>query len=127
MAARPTVSLAALQTDIAARCQRILACVAADGTLTRRAAIIQSVPGLGPVNSACLCAQRPELGQVGRRQAAVGLPNTLLRENRLWQATPYARLGGRRLGALCAAATEPRLAITDAIESPFQHLSATGT
>ena len=36
----------------------------------RRAAVIQSIPGFGPVNAACLCADMPELGQLDRRQAA---------------------------------------------------------
>ena len=45
---------------------------------SRRDAIIQSIPGFGPVYAACLCADMPELG-------------TLLRENRLWQPDPPAR------------------------------------
>ena len=35
-----------------------------------RAAIIESVPGCGPVNAACLCAGMPELGGLDRRRAA---------------------------------------------------------
>ena len=35
-----------------------------------RAEIIQAVPGCGPVTAACLCAEMPELGTIGRRQAA---------------------------------------------------------
>ena len=38
--------------------------------LARRAAIIRSIPGFGPLNAASLCADMPELGTIGRRQAA---------------------------------------------------------
>ena len=49
---------------------RMQACIAADAALSRRAAIIRSIPGFGPVNAACLCADMPELGDLPRRQAA---------------------------------------------------------
>ena len=42
----------------------------ADEGLRRRAEIIRSVPGCGPVTAAALCAGMPELGSVGPRQAA---------------------------------------------------------
>ena len=63
-------TLDALQADIASCEQHMLACIAADAALSRRSAIIQSVPGCGPVTAACLCADMPELGGLGRRQAA---------------------------------------------------------
>ena len=44
--------------------------LAADKGLRRRAEIIRSVPGCGPVTAAALCAGMPELGAVGPRQAA---------------------------------------------------------
>ena len=59
-----------LQADISSCEQRMLTCIAADAALARRAEIIQSVPGCGPVTAACLCAEMPELGTIGRRQAA---------------------------------------------------------
>ena len=46
----------------------------ADETLARRAAIIRSIPGFGPLNAASLCADMPELGTIGRRQAAARPP-----------------------------------------------------
>ncbi len=49
-------------------------CIAADAALSRRDAVIQSIPGFGPVNAACLCAAMPELGSLGRRKAALGRP-----------------------------------------------------
>lgn len=57
--------------DAIADCDgRMRACIAADAELARRAAIVESIPGFGPVNAACLCADMPELGRLDRRQAA---------------------------------------------------------
>ena len=36
----------------------------------RRDRILRSIPGAGPVTAAILCAEMPELGTLGRRQAA---------------------------------------------------------
>lgn len=69
-AACPSASCQALQDDVAACEQRMLDCIAADAALARRAEIIQSVPGCGPVTAACLCAELPELGSLARRPAA---------------------------------------------------------
>ena len=69
-AACPSATLDALQADIADCDRRMRDCIAADTVLSRRDAIIQSIPGFGPVNAACLCAGMPELGSLGRRQAA---------------------------------------------------------
>ena len=70
LAACPATSLEALQGDIQACDRRMRTCIAAAAALCRRDAIIQSVPGCGPVNAACLCADMPELGRLGRRKAA---------------------------------------------------------
>ena len=69
-AACPAATLEACQADIADCDRRMRVCIAADAALSRRAAIIQSIPGFGPLNAACLCADMPELGTLGRRQAA---------------------------------------------------------
>ena len=66
----PGATLDALQTDSADCERRMLTCIAADTALSRRAASIRSIPGCGPVTAACLCADMPELGTLGRRQAA---------------------------------------------------------
>ena len=63
-------AITALREDIGSCEKAMLACVASDDELSRRAAIIASVPGLGPINAASLCADMPELGSLGRRQAA---------------------------------------------------------
>ena len=54
-AACPAASRKALQADLASCDQRMRACIAGDAALARRAEIIQSVPGCGPVTAACLC------------------------------------------------------------------------
>ncbi|MDE0262067.1 MAG: IS110 family transposase [Bryobacterales bacterium] len=92
LAARPSTSLEALQGDIERCDHRMRSCIAADAELSRRDAIIQSVPGCGPVNAACLCADMPELGRLGRRKAAC-----------LFGLAPFDRdsgqhRGGRRIG-----------------------------
>ena len=69
-AACPSATLHALQANIADCDRRMRDCIAADAALARRDAIIQSIPGCGPVNAAGLCADMPELGSLGRRRAA---------------------------------------------------------
>jgi len=62
--------LDAMESGIANCERRAAECIASDPGLARRAEIIQSVPGLGAVNAASLLADMPELGRIGRRQAA---------------------------------------------------------
>ena len=77
----------ALRAGIAACEQRMLECIAADAVLSRRADIIASVPGCGPLTAACLCADMPELGTLGRRQTAS-----------LLGLAPYDRDSGQHAG-----------------------------
>ncbi len=88
VAAGPSGPLDSLQADIANCDRRMRACIAADAVLSRRDAIIQSIPGFGPVNAACLCADMPELGSLGRRQAAS-----------LFGLAPFDRDSGQHRGA----------------------------
>lgn len=83
----PSTTLEALQTNIQDCDRRMRACIAADAELSRRDAIIQSIPGCGPVNAACLCAEMPELGRLGRRQAAA-----------LFGVAPFDRDSGQHRG-----------------------------
>ena len=48
----------------------IRAVVSDDPENARRDRILRSIPGIGPVTAAILCAEMPELGTLGRRQAA---------------------------------------------------------
>lgn len=67
--------LKALEDDIAGLETKIAELIAAEPALQRKAAILRSVPGVGPVLCACLLAWLPELGSLSRRQVAalVGL------------------------------------------------------
>ena len=70
----------------------MLAFVAADGVLSCRADIIGSVPGCGRLTAACLCADMPELGTLGRRQAAslLGLAPVIATPDSTWTAVASA-------------------------------------
>lgn len=50
--------------------QEIAAHIAAHPALAERAALLQTVPGLGPVSAASLLGELPELGTLSRRQIA---------------------------------------------------------
>ncbi len=95
----PSTTLEALQSDIEACDRRMRTCIAADAELSRRDAIIQSVPGCGPVNAACLCAEMPELGRLGRRKAAC-----------LFGLAPFDRDSGQHRGArsICGGRAQSR-------------------
>ncbi len=86
-ARRLTKPLASLQAARAACDRDLQTCLAADAVLARRAEIIQSIPGCGPLNAACLCAAMPELGSLGRRPAAA-----------LLGLAPFDRDSGQRRG-----------------------------
>lgn len=62
--------LATLDTRITALDAELAAAIAQDPDLARTDALLQSVPGLGPVISAGLLANLPELGTLDRRQIA---------------------------------------------------------
>ncbi len=66
----PMTAITALRDNIGSCERAMLACVARDDELSRRAAIIESIPGLKPINADSLCADMPELGSLARRQAA---------------------------------------------------------
>ncbi len=95
----PATTLAALQADIDGCDRRMRACIAADAALSRRDAIIQSIPGCGPVNAACLCAAMPELGRLGRRKAAT-----------LFGLAPFDRDSGQHRGvrSIAGGRAQPR-------------------
>ncbi len=63
-------SIAELGRDIDQLEAAIEALLRGDKGLKRRAEIIQSVPGCGLITAAVLCAELPELGQIGHAQAA---------------------------------------------------------
>lgn len=67
---------------------QIRAHIAADPSCEPRYRILRSIPGVGPVTAAALCCWMPELGHIGRRQAAA-----------LIGVAPFARDSGQTRGA----------------------------
>jgi len=63
-----TRRLRQIETDLARLEQRIAAAIAAVPALAAKAALLGSMPGVGPVLIATLLARMPELGQIGHRQ-----------------------------------------------------------
>ncbi|WP_342629185.1 transposase [Nguyenibacter vanlangensis] len=69
--------------------------IAADPVLTRRLAILTSIPGLGEITAQALIADMPELGTMDERQAAAlaGLA-PITRQSGKWQGKSFIQ-GGR--------------------------------
>lgn len=67
--------MALLETQIDQLGTKIETLLQSDDTLNNRVRILRSIPGIGPVVSAALIGQMPELGYLGEKQAAalVGL------------------------------------------------------
>jgi transposase len=100
------VSIALLKSQAAQRLRHITAQIAAldrlcrervasDQTLSRRLAILTSIPGLGEATAIALLADMPELGQLEPKQAAslAGLA-PVARESGTWRGKSFIR-GGR--------------------------------
>lgn len=66
-----------------------------DATLAERAAILRSIPGIGPTTAAALLALIPELGFLGRRQAAA-LAGLAPHPDETATASRYRRVRGGR-------------------------------
>ena len=101
--ARPSLDrvIALLTAELAALEAAIADLVAADPACRARAAVLQSVPGVGPVVAATVLGELPELGTLTAKQAAalVGLaPRT--RES--GKTRGRATIGGGRRGVRCA-------------------------
>lgn len=87
--------LQTLDARIRALDAALLKAIAADAALQRRAEVLQSIPGIGPVNAAGLPAAMPELGRLGRR-AAAALLGVAPCANDSGQHTGRRRIRGRR-------------------------------
>ena len=77
--------------------QAIAKALEADEALARRAAILRSVAGIGPVSAAVLCADLPELGSIGPKQVAA-----------LADTAPFASDSGASHGARHIRGGRPR-------------------
>ena len=87
--------LAQVDRQIQALDAAVAELIAADEGLARKAEVLASVPGIGPVTAAGLLAEMPELGAVGGKAAAslAGLA-PVTRESGTWKGRGFIR-GGR--------------------------------
>ena len=91
--------------------------LAADSELARRAEVLASIPGVGPVTVAGLVAEMPELGELDAKAAAslAGVA-PMTRESGNWKGRSYIKGGRRRarrllyMAALSAIRCNPDLA-----------------
>ena len=104
---------AALRLRIKALELRISAMMAQDPAFGRKAAILRSIPGIGPVACAALLAEMPELGQLDRRKAAA-----------LLGVAPMDNSSGRRNGPRSIRGGRP--ALPAVLEMAAQAAARTG-
>lgn len=108
--------IAALTRQIASMDSEIAAHIETDDNLARRARLIASEPGVGPVTTTALLALLPELGRLTRRQAAAlaGLAplahesGAFRGRRRIWGGRPRLR-EALYMAALSASRYHPRL------------------
>ena len=107
----------ALERRVKALDKDLLAAIAADPGLRRRAEVLRSIPGVGPATAASLLAAMPELGGLGRRAAGALLGVApCARDSGAREGHRHVR-GGRAaprcvvyMAALCAIRCNPPLA-----------------
>ena len=96
---------------------KLEAAIAASAALSRKAAILRSIPGVGPVLCATLLAGLPELGQFSRREIAALVGVALIDNSSGKRTGPRSIYGGRPairatlyMAALVAGRFNPALA-----------------
>ncbi len=82
------------EAQIAAIDQAISELISTDGSLSRKRAILVSIPGIGEVTAAMLIADIPELGTLenGQVAALAGLA-PVTRQSGKWQGKSFIRRG----------------------------------
>ena len=107
-----TKVIADLSAQIAVLEQAMREVIASDPELTRHDALIQSIPGFGPIVSATLLGSLSELGELHRRQIAA-----------LVGVAPYAHESGQHTGtrATHGGRSEVRTAMYQAMHTGRQH------
>ncbi|WP_070155977.1 IS110 family transposase [Sphingobium phenoxybenzoativorans] len=106
---------------------RIKAEIGADASLTRKAALLESIPGIGATTAAVLIAELPELGRADKKQiAALAGVAPMNRDSGQWRG--QAHITGGRLSVRCALymATLPAIRCNPTIRAFYQHLRAQG-
>jgi len=118
--AQATAELAELDAAIAAR-------VAAEPTWRAERAVLESVPGVGPVVAATLVAELPELGTLGPKQVAA-LAGLAPRTRESGKRRAPATIGGGRRGVRCALylAAVTGIRWNPTIRAFYTHLLAAG-
>lgn len=118
-----------LTSQIKACDQRIAQEISADAKLARKAMLLETIPGVGPVTAAVLIAELPELGQVDKKQIAalVGVA-PMNRDSGQWrgQWRGQAHITGGRFSVRCALymATLPAIRFNPSIRAFYQNLRA---
>ena len=85
---------------------------AGDGELSRKAEVLTSVPGIGPVTAAGLLSEMPELGAIdGKAAASLAGLAPVTRESGAWKGRSFIR-GGR---------AKPRRMLYMAVVSAIRH------
>lgn len=119
--------LAFLQGQINRCDARIKSEIEADEKLARKAALLESIPGIGATTAAVLIAELPELGSADKKQiAALAGIAPMNRDSGQWRG--QAHITGGRLSVRCALymATLPAIRFNPTIRTFYQHLRAEG-
>jgi transposase len=90
-----------LLSEIADIDQSISAQVEADPALSKRAALLRSIPGFGSVVAATLVAELPELGRIGKKQIAALVGVAPMNQD-TGLTRGQAHIAGGRLSVRCA-------------------------
>lgn len=119
--------LAFLNSEVDGIDQAIAQAIAADEALARRAALLQTIPGVGAVTAATLVAELPELGHIGKKQIAALVGVAPINHDSGLQRG-QAHIGGGRLSARCCLymATIVAIRCNPAIRPFYKHLRQQG-
>lgn len=90
-----------LSHQVAEMDQAIARHIDADATLSRRAALLTTIPGIGKTTAAVLIAEMPELGHIGNKQAAA-LAGVAPFNRDSGAMRGQAHIAGGRLSVRCA-------------------------
>lgn len=116
-----------LKAEIAGIDRLIADQIAADAALSRRAELLNSIPGIGATTAAVLIAELPELGQIGKKQiAALAGVAPINRDSGLSRGE--AHIAGGRLSVRCALymATLSAIRSNPPIKAFYKHLRDQG-
>jgi transposase len=116
-----------LRAQVADLDAAIAAAIAGQPTLSHRADLLRSIPGIGQVTAAVLVAEMPELGTIGNKQAAA-LAGVAPFTRESGQMRGQAHIAGGRLSVRCALymATISAIRTNPPIKAFYKHLRGQG-